>query len=401
MNDARPLINYGSAGEISVVQAYESTDRLGRKVAAAENIRHESRGRNAVNVMFSKNVTNILPVSSDVDELRSGMTYAQIGNRITCINENAFSGCSSLTYVAASHNLKKILNGAFENCESLSTFEPFNYSYTYPSESNAGKYLYTIGRRAFANTDLRDITINLHGGIYENPDYDPSFDKTSNPTPFGEIGVSAFAGCKNLKSVKMTYGTYLSKGMFQGCSSLTSVQLFNRHSFINPDVFRDCTALGQISYPQSFWAVPDRMFYGCTSLSSVVFNEPSDVKSIGRHAFYGCSSLTSLTLPSSISSLTKLNDEFLLCSNVQRLEFKGIPSERLFTGADEEQLDISTEKFYCDADREKLLKSLVVKNEKIHREKLSAVLKDRELNIDDFLTFTSHNNLKEIASTCI
>ena len=70
---------------------------------------------------------------------------------------------------------------------------------------------------------------------------------------------------------------------------------------IEPNAFRECSALTSINIPNSVNSIGKAAFLGCSSLTSI--NIPSSVNSIGVGAFSGCSSLTSINIPSSVTSI--------------------------------------------------------------------------------------------------
>ncbi len=65
--------------------------------------------------------------------------------------------------------------------------------------------------------------------------------------------------------------------------------------------FEGCSSLTSVNIPSSVTKIGYRAFYGCSRLTSVTI--PYSVKEIGGQAFYGCSRLTSITIPSSVRSI--------------------------------------------------------------------------------------------------
>ena len=65
--------------------------------------------------------------------------------------------------------------------------------------------------------------------------------------------------------------------------------------------FNGCTSLTSIELPDGIGGIGDHAFNGCTSLTSI--NLPSTINSIGESAFFGCESLTSLELPASVDMI--------------------------------------------------------------------------------------------------
>ena len=106
---------------------------------------------------------------------------------------------------------------------------------------------------------------------------------------------------------------------FYGCISLTSV-IFGGNSqltSIGDSTFYDCSGLTSIDIPSGVTSIGDSAFYDCSSLTSI--DIPSGVTSIGDSAFYNCSSLTSIDIPSGVTSIG--NDAFNGCSSLTSVIF--------------------------------------------------------------------------------
>ena len=67
--------------------------------------------------------------------------------------------------------------------------------------------------------------------------------------------------------------------------------------------FSDCVSLVDITIPKMVSSVGNYLFYGCISLTSVIFAEGSQLKSIGICAFSYCTALTSIVIPGSVTSI--------------------------------------------------------------------------------------------------
>jgi hypothetical protein len=181
---------------------------------------------------------------------------------------------------------------------------------TYPKQTQIN----IIGAHAFQDTGLTDIAIDLTASYYDTG-----------------IGEYAFADCAKLKSVRLTNSAYLGQAAFQCCTALTSVTLPNKSSYAYPETFSGCTSLSGIAIPPKVWMLNDGMFRNCTSLTGIDLQDYADDKSqldrLGSEVFDGCIGLSSLVIPSSITSLMQIDENFLRGSSVRKITFKGLSDD--------------------------------------------------------------------------
>ena len=114
---------------------------------------------------------------------------------------------------------------------------------------------------------------------------------------------------------KTTYGDLLSNVIdFKGCSNLNTIVLPNIGiTTIGANVFNGCKSLTSIDLPDSITAIGNNAFKGCEKLSSVYI--PYKVKTIGNSAFNGCKSLTNIVLPKNITTIG--DNAFVNCEKLQ------------------------------------------------------------------------------------
>ena len=99
--------------------------------------------------------------------------------------------------------------------------------------------------------------------------------------------------------------------MFYGCTALSNITWneSNKKEFkatIGDYAFYGCTSLADINIPKQVSSIGGSAFSNCTALSNITFNENDTVEfslAIGNYAFNGCVSLTYLSLPDSVTSL--------------------------------------------------------------------------------------------------
>ena len=69
------------------------------------------------------------------------------------------------------------------------------------------------------------------------------------------------------------------------------------------DIWYCNSTADSITIPNSVTGIRYEAFYNCSSLTSVTFEEGSQLTSIGKNAFYNCTSLTSIVIPDSVTSI--------------------------------------------------------------------------------------------------
>lgn len=220
----------------AVFEDGETTLRLYAKIFASTPLEKVYIGR------ISDNNTQIGPFA-----LAPKLSQVTIGNTVTSLGTNLFSGCTGLTSVHIPNNITFIGSYCFEGCTKLASIDIPN-------------------------------SVNL-------------------------IGNNCFDGCTGLTSVTIPNSiTFIAENCFRGCTGLTSITIPNSITHIDAGCFRDCTGLTSITIPNGVTDIGGSCFYGCTGLTSVTI--PDGVTDIGGSCFYGCTGLTSITIPNSVTYIS-------------------------------------------------------------------------------------------------
>ena len=231
-----------------------------------------------------------------------GLTSITIPNSVTNIGTYAFRNCSGLTTVTIPNSVTNIGYEAFGG-SGLTTVN-FNANCTYMGSNGHSPFLYC------ANL----TTLNIGNNVTRIPRY--AFQGCSGltsvtiPNSVTIIDQSAFQNCRGLTSITLSDSlTEIQIEVFKNCTSLTSVTIPNSVTSIGDGAFQNCSGLTTVNFnatnctsmsgPSGSVITP--VFDGCTSLTTL--NIGNNVTRIPRHAFQGCSSLPTVTIPSSVTSI--------------------------------------------------------------------------------------------------
>lgn len=145
--------------------------------------------------------------------------------------------------------------------------------------------------------------------------------------------------------------TVIGEAAFYECTALTDITLPDTITTIESGAFYGCTALEQISLPDSVTTLGDSAFYGCTALTVCDFSDA--LTTIGVECFYGIAGWQVLEFP---ESLTQVGE--MAFGNVANLEQVQIPASvtkldaYVFEGCHKlRQITVAEENpTYCDMD---------------------------------------------------
>ena len=187
----------------------------------------------------------------------TALTYIQIPNTVTSIEDSAFANCSALTSINIPDGVTSIGNNAFLRCIKLSDF---NYNGTISQWASI-----TLGS-SWCGYSL--MVVHCSDGYV----------LTENGIPTTQVGFSTNAA----ESTIAVNGETVTLGRCNNCvipyaNEITSINATNN------------TALMMIILPNTITSIDNNSFANCISLSFIII--PDSITSINENAFYGCTTL--------------------------------------------------------------------------------------------------------------
>lgn len=252
----------------------------------------------------------------------------ELPDSITEMEWSAFSGCDHLEYVKWTAGVPNMPSCVFNGCvrlkelilpDNVTTISGLSYcrslvKLTFPQSLLQIEEMNSTG---FETLDLPDtvetLRCNIFGGTFEN--------------------------CENLRSIRLPQGvTRLDKSIFKGCTHLSQVVFPERLRAIESFAFGDCLSMTHITLPDSMMKIRGSAFYHCENLQSITLSPKliliedkafegcfalrevkiqDKLRHIQAQAFACCSKLESVDLPSSMEDLGVAS--FYGCSTIKEI----------------------------------------------------------------------------------
>lgn len=257
----------------------------------------------------------------------TNLVYVIIPNSISIIRGETFYDCTSLSSITIGSGVTSIEDGAFGGCTSLTSviWNAKNYVRNEDSWQSS----------PFEGLTPQITSFVFGDGVSSIPDYFCS--NMSNvtsitlPNSVTSIGKYAFSGCSGLTTIVVPNSvTSIGGYAFEDCSSLTAINIPDNLTSIEHGTFSGCSGLTSLTIPKNITSISDS-FWGCTSLTSIVWNAPhckgdenmwgwsscfssvasqitsfsfgNDIDSIPNGLCNGMSSLTSITIPDGVKDI--------------------------------------------------------------------------------------------------
>ena len=244
-------------------------------------------GVDVKNITVTKNVVSIGCGAFAGSAVLQSVSFANDG-KLAYIDDNAFSGCTSLLAVEIPVTVKSIGEKAFENCSALANLVvPKGIG---AENIGAGAF---YGCTGISTAELPAYAIALI----------PKDSLVTVTVNGGEvIPEKAFEGCTTLKNVSIPDTIRaIGDGAFTGCTSLVYNSPENDQTrYLGNDtnpymvlVFGANVEVYEIKNEATRF-IMDGAFAGCTELKSIVI--PESIIGIGKDAFSDCTNIESATL---------------------------------------------------------------------------------------------------------
>ena len=135
---------------------------------------------------------------------------------------------------------------------------------------------------------------NIDDGVFQGC---TSLTSITFPDTLTDLGENCFRDCKKLKSLELPNTlTYIGKYAFHGMTKLSSLTI-PKNVETAATIFGSNTTLKKITFSSGITKIPNYICKNCKSLDKITINGDS-LKKIGKYAFYNCNSITSFTVPS-------------------------------------------------------------------------------------------------------
>jgi len=182
-------------------------------------------------------------------------------SRVTKIEENAFTNCTSLKSISLPSTVTSVHSDAFLGCSGITAFNIV---------TNLTNYAEII----------RDMDINAV--IFDYAGKLPKIQK------------------RNIKNVTLNGITNIDDGAFALCNEITTITLSQQLTSISDSCFYRCGKLKNISFPE-VKHIGTQAFNDCVEIKE--FNFPTTLKTMGNKIFQGCTDLTKIYINSEIKNL--------------------------------------------------------------------------------------------------
>ena len=230
---------------------------------------------------------------------------------VTGVGCYAMEGCTNLKTVILHAGVRELGNYAFSGQEGISIgFASEKLPEKLGVNWNGGANHY-LGVHQFVQDDVATYVLFNDGTAMLNA-YKGTAARYVIPAdihgyPVTVIGSKAFYANATLTSVVFTSNLLrIEDSAFESCAQLQEIIWSEEGSSsrlisIGASAFSRCTALTEMTFPESLLSIGTYAFNSCTALAEITFTE--GITTVEAYAFSGCRALTEITLPESLKNL--------------------------------------------------------------------------------------------------
>jgi hypothetical protein len=266
-------------------------------------------------IELNKNWTCSNSASSCFKDIVS-LKVLTIGDSVTAMPNNAFSGCYNLDNLRIPKSVASIGKNAFFGCKAISAIQVDSANARFSSQEGVlfNKrqnilIMYPIGREGAYTLPATVDTVADYAFVGAK-----GLTDLLVPSSTKRINTYAFSKCTGLKTVRFLDETtsgnlpvsvdYMA---FDSCSNIELISInrsFGTNQTTSP--FRSLPKLDSVFIGRQANDLYDNFFTNCKALRTVVFGDetcmPGDSIAVGTNAFLGCTSLRSMYLNENIFS---------------------------------------------------------------------------------------------------
>lgn len=198
---------------------------------------------------------------------------------------------------------------------------------------------------SIANKEEETPTFQIEGTTLVK--YNGNEENVVIPKEVKTIGKIAFKGKGQIKTISFESGselTTIGQCAFEGCSSLTSIELPSTVTSIESYAFVDCLSLTKFTMPDNVTHIGASVFESCSELSTIELSD--SLETIGERAFAECRALDIIYIPSEVKAIGP--NAFYNCVNLLVLEVASdneyyLSKDNVLYTKDEKELIVSVE----------------------------------------------------------
>lgn len=237
-------------------------------------------------------------------------------SNLTFLGDDALAGCSALTEAYLPDSLNAISSGLFSSCTSLKTVKLPQFASTMGDSVfyycpkletiNIPDGIKSIGKNAFYRCDaLTEIIIPDSVETIKERAFELAVNITEIIVPENvkTIESCAFLNCSKLADITLPDGLIeIGSNVFTGTAYYKNNSNWkNGVLYIDNHLIKANSVSGTYEVKSGTKTIADYAFEGCTSLTSI--NIPEGLVSIGNNAFWYCSALETIYIPSTVKKI--------------------------------------------------------------------------------------------------